>query len=156
VTLQQDVASSERHRLLAFPGTRSTIGWQFYNSAKQSLCDGTFDLDNDAFRMSLYTSKSNAATLTLSTIDEVTAEVTTGGYTPKPMVTRWLADIADPAKMNFEADDVLATGDMLDVRYAAIWALVSHRLLCCYQTQCLAILPTARPSTLFVRLQCLV
>jgi hypothetical protein len=38
-------------------------------------------------------------------------------------------------KTNFEADDVvwLASGDMLDVCHAVIWALASHRLLCCYQ-----------------------
>ena len=39
----------------------------FYNIAKKYLMNGTLDLDTNSFRMSLYTSASNAATLTLST-----------------------------------------------------------------------------------------
>jgi hypothetical protein len=49
--------------------------WTFYNLARKKLADGTFDLDTNAFRMSLYTSASNAATLTLSTRTSVTSEV---------------------------------------------------------------------------------
>ena len=40
--------------------------WNLYDLARRHLADGIFDLDSSSFRMSLYTSASNAATLTLS------------------------------------------------------------------------------------------
>ena len=55
--------------------------WALYNLAKQKLGDGTHDLDTDVFRMGLYSSASNAATLTLSTRGSVTSEVlSAAGY----------------------------------------------------------------------------
>jgi hypothetical protein len=64
--------------------------WTFYNIARKKLADGTFDLDTNTFRMSLYTSASNAATLTLSTRTSVTSEVTeANGYSSsgKPLAS---------------------------------------------------------------------
>ncbi len=69
--------------------------WTFYNIAKKKLMDGSIDLDTNTFRMSLYTSASNAATLTLSTRPSVTGEVTeANGYSSsgKPLASvTWLA-----------------------------------------------------------------
>lgn len=38
--------------------------WDFYNSFTEWVADGTLDLDNDAFKMALFLSTSNCATLT--------------------------------------------------------------------------------------------
>jgi len=55
--------------------------WTLYNSFKQQMADGTFDLDLDVFYMSLHTSASNAASLALGSKASVTAEVANGnGY----------------------------------------------------------------------------
>lgn len=49
--------------------------WGFYNMFKEYMADGTIDLDTAVFKMALYTSASNAATLTNSTRSQLTNEV---------------------------------------------------------------------------------
>lgn len=62
--------------------------WKLYELGKQHLSDGTFDLDSNTFKCALYTSSSNANTLTTSSIlADITNQVaqangyTTGGNT---------------------------------------------------------------------------
>ena len=55
--------------------------WAIYNKFKEYVADGTLDLDNDVFKLALFTSASNAATTTLSVLGSVTNEVASGnGY----------------------------------------------------------------------------
>jgi hypothetical protein len=55
--------------------------YTFYNSFRKKLGKKIIDLSADAFKMALFKSASNAATLTLSTLGSVTSEISaTGGY----------------------------------------------------------------------------
>lgn len=101
--------------------------WAFYNSAKKHLMDGTIDLDTNSFRMSLFTSASNAATNTLSTISQVTGEVAEGfGYSSsgKPLAGVTWGQGASASEMRFDATAtqwVAAGGTIPNVKYAVIW-----------------------------------
>jgi hypothetical protein len=100
--------------------------WTLYNSFKQQMADGTFDLDNDVFYMSLHTSASNAATNTLGTYTSVTGQVTNGnGYVTggKSLTARTWAAGASAGVRRFDctANVWSATaGDIASVRYAVI------------------------------------
>ncbi len=102
--------------------------WSFYNKFKEYMGDGTVDLDTDNFRMSLYTSASNAATATLSTIGSVTSEVTeANGYSSsgKALTGVTWATGASASEMRFDATATIwsaAGGTIANVRYAVIWA----------------------------------
>jgi hypothetical protein len=113
--------------------------WTFYNIAKKKLADGSFDLDTNTFRMSLYTSASNAATLTLSTRTSVTSEVTeANGYSSsgKPLagITWAHGASAKVYRWNFTPALVwtAAGGSIAAIKYAVIWQSsgVIDKLLC--------------------------
>jgi hypothetical protein len=56
--------------------------WIFYNKGRKNLCNGGINLGTGTFRMALFTSASNAGTVTLSTYGSLTPEVTNAnGYT---------------------------------------------------------------------------
>lgn len=101
--------------------------WTFYNSSKRHLMDGGFDLDNDTFMISLFTGASNAQDKTLTTIGQVTSEVTgshgyvSGGKTLTGVV--WGVG-AEPSEMRFNcaAASWNATGgDIVNIQIAVIW-----------------------------------
>lgn len=112
--------------------------WTFYNSAKKHLMDGTIDLDTNSFRMSLYTSASNAATATLSTRTSVTGEVTEQyGYSSsgKPLATVTWAAGASASELRWNCAAVVWTaagGNIGNVKYAVIWQSsgVADKLVC--------------------------
>ena len=55
--------------------------YTFYNTFRKKLGKKTIDLSADNFKIALFKSTSNAATLTLSTLGSVTNEISaTGGY----------------------------------------------------------------------------
>ncbi len=115
--------------------------WSFYNKAKLHICDGNIDLDTATFRMSLYTSASNAATATLSTIASVTGEVTeANGYSSSGKAitgVTWAAG-ASASEMRFDAtatEWIASGGNIANVKYAVIWqsgASAGARKLLCY------------------------
>jgi hypothetical protein len=100
--------------------------WTFYNIAKKKLADGTMDLDTNTFRMSLYTSASNAATLTLSTKGSVTGEVTVAnGYSTsgKPLSGITWANGASAKVWRWNAAALVWTaggGSIANVKFAVI------------------------------------
>lgn len=112
--------------------------WTFYNIAKKKLMDGTFDLDTNTFRMSLYTSASNAATLTLSTRTSVTTEVTEQfGYSSsgKPLASITWAVGASATEFRWNCAAIVWTaagGSIASIKYAVIWQSsgVADKLLC--------------------------
>ncbi len=112
--------------------------WTFYNVAKKKLMDGTMDLDTNSFRMSLYTSASNAATLTLSTRTSVTTEVTEAfGYSSsgKPLASVTWAVGASATEYRWNCAAIVWTasgGSIANVKYAVIWQSsgVADKLLC--------------------------
>lgn len=112
--------------------------WTFWNIAKKKLMDGTFDLDTNTFRMSLYTSASNAATLTLSTRTSVTNEVTENfGYSSsgKPLASVTWAVGASATEYRWNAAAIVWTaagGSIANIKFAVIWQSsgVADKLLC--------------------------
>ncbi len=112
--------------------------WTFYNMAKHHLMDGTLDLDTNSFRMSLYTSASNAATLTLSTRTSVNNEVTEAfGYSSsgKPLASVTWAVGASATEYRWNCAAIVWTaagGTIANVKYAVIWQSsgVADKLVC--------------------------
>jgi len=100
--------------------------WTLYNSFKQQMADGTFDLDNDVFYMSLHTSASNATSLALGSKGSVTAEVANGnGYVTggQSLTARTWGQGASVGVRRFDctANVWSATpADIANVRYAVI------------------------------------
>lgn len=101
--------------------------WALYNLAKQKLGDGTHVLDSDVFRMGLYLSASNAATLTLSTRGSVTNEVAnangylTGGQTLAAVT--WGAGVTAGVRRFDSTAEVFtaAGGTIINVKHAVIY-----------------------------------
>lgn len=101
--------------------------WTFYNEFKKYLGDGSVDLDANTWRMSLFTSASNAATATLSVISEVTNEVTeANGYSSsgKALTGVTWATGASASEMRFDSTAVIWTatgGTIPNVKIAVLW-----------------------------------
>ncbi len=113
--------------------------WTFYNIAKKKLMDGTFDLDTLTYRMSLYTSASNAATATLSTRTSVNNEVTEQfGYSSsgKPLASITWAVGASATEWRWNCAAIVWTaagGSISNVKFAVIWCSSgtgADKLLC--------------------------
>jgi hypothetical protein len=114
--------------------------WTFYNLAKKHLMDGNIDLDSSPFRMSLYTSASNAALITLSVLSQITGEVAEAfGYSSsgKPLtgITWAVGASAGVYRFNCSTTQWLATGGTIsNIKYAVIWQVGgsagARKLLC--------------------------
>lgn len=113
--------------------------WALYNEAKKYLMSGDIDLNSSSFRMSLYTSASNANTATLSRLDEVTNEVAeANGYSSsgKALTVTWTAG-ASASEYRFSFTSVVWSangGSISNVRYAVVWitgaSAGARKLLC--------------------------
>lgn len=107
--------------------------WKIYNLAKKKIGTGgatsatSLSLAATVFRISLFTSASNAATLTLGTIASVTNEVTEGnGYSSSgKALTGEVWTVGASAKQyKFDVDDVIWTatgGTIPNIKFAVIW-----------------------------------
>ncbi len=113
--------------------------WTFYNEFKKYLGNGDAQMDGQ-FRIGLYTSASNAATATLSTLSELTNEIADGnGYSTsgKALVETWGTG-ASASEFRFDATAVIWTatgGSIANVKYAVVWASgasAGARKLVCY------------------------
>lgn len=110
--------------------------WTFYNAAKKHLMDGTIDLDSHTFRMCLFTSASNAATPTLSTLAAVTNQVAEQfGYSSsgKALTGVTWGVGASASEMRFDCTAVIWTaagGSISAVKYAVIFDVTGGLLLC--------------------------
>ena len=102
--------------------------WTFYNTAKKHICDGTIDLDTDSFKMALFTSASNAATLAGQTaVGSITGEVANSfGYvTSGKAITAvtWLSG-ASASEFKFNSAAVVWTaagGDITSIKFAVVY-----------------------------------
>jgi hypothetical protein len=115
--------------------------WTFYNKFKRNLGAATVNLSTGNFRVSLYTSASNAATATLSIISSVTTELTeANGYSSsgKALASKtWTAGVsAGQYRFNAAALVWTATGGTIsNIKFAVIWASgtsATSRKLVCY------------------------
>lgn len=109
--------------------------WVIYNDAKRSLMDGTLDIDNEVWRLALFTSASNAATATLLVKTSVTSEVTSAnGYTVggNALTVTWSIG-ASASEMRFDSTATswsAGGGSISAVKYAVIFASGGNELLC--------------------------
>jgi hypothetical protein len=116
--------------------------WTFYNAAKKNLMNGLIDLDTDTWKMSLYTSASNAATAvaTVSVMSSLTNQVAEAfGYSSsgKALTGVTWATGASASEMRFDCTAVVWTatgGSISAVKFAVIWkqgaAATDRKLLC--------------------------
>jgi hypothetical protein len=101
--------------------------WTFYNEAKGYIGSADIDLDGANFRMTLYTSASNAATATLSTLAGLTNEVAeANGYSSsgKALTGVTWAVGASASEYRFDCTAVIWTatgGTIPNVKFAVIW-----------------------------------
>lgn len=101
--------------------------WAFYNKAKKYIGSADIDLNGSSFRMSLFTSASNANTATLSTIGSVTSEVTeAAGYSSSGKaltgVTWTVGASASEYRFNSSALFWSANaGTISGIKFAVIW-----------------------------------
>jgi len=114
--------------------------WGIYNEFKRYLGTADFDMGADIFRINLHQTASNAATLTLSIISEVTNEVASGnGYSTSGKTlsaTTW-ATGDSAAQVRFDATAVIWTatgGTIPNVRFAVVYksgaSASKHKLVC--------------------------
>lgn len=98
--------------------------WKLYDSAKEYIGDGTIDLDTNTFKLALFTSSSNANTLTNATLSALTNQVagangyTTGGETLTSVTWGQTGGVA-----TFDAADVVwtASGGSITARFGVIY-----------------------------------
>lgn len=114
--------------------------WKVYNKAKKSIGNGTISLANTHYRISLVTSASNFATLTLSTFASLTGEIPDGnGYsTSGQPATGVLWTVGgSPNQYKFTFNNVTWTGTggaINNIKGAVIWlsgpSTTARKLLC--------------------------
>lgn len=98
--------------------------WRVYDSFKELMADGTLDLDGDSFSVALYTSTSNASTLTTSDETAVTNEVAAGnGYTAGGVAVTSPTWTQSGSTTRFDGSDPAwtATGGSITARYALLY-----------------------------------
>ena len=98
--------------------------WLIHNKFKEYMGDGTVDMDGDAFKINLYLSTSNIATLSIDALSTATNQhATANGYTQdtKAIVTPTWEEAA--GTVTFNCDNVVwtAAGGSILARFAAIY-----------------------------------
>lgn len=98
--------------------------WKLYNSAKQKIGAGVIDLDTHSFKMALFTSSSNANTLTNSVLADLTNQLANGnGYVTNGVLLTGVSwtDTAGVSKFDCNDVDFVANGGPLTFRFAVIF-----------------------------------
>lgn len=101
--------------------------FKIYNLAKKKIGNTSLNLASTAFRMTLHTSASNAATLTLGVYNSVNNEVTeANGYSSSgKALTNEVWTVGASAKSyKFDFDDVVWTGTggtIPNIKFAVVW-----------------------------------
>lgn len=101
--------------------------WKVYNLAKKKIGNSTLSLASTVYRITLHTSASNAATLTLGTFQSLTSEVTEGnGYSSsgKALTSEVWTVGASAKQYKYDVDDVVWTatgGTIPNIKFAVIW-----------------------------------
>lgn len=101
--------------------------WKVFNKAKKKIGNATLNLASTVFRISLFTSASNFATLTLSTYASLTNELTeANGYSSsgKALANEVWTVGASAKQYKFDADDPFWSangGSISNIKGAVIW-----------------------------------
>lgn len=105
----------------------SAQAFKIYNLAKKKIGNTTLNLSSTVFRMTLHTSASNAATLTLGVFASLTNEVTeANGYSSsgKALTSEIWTVGASAKSYKFDFDDVVWTGTggtIPNIKFADVW-----------------------------------
>ena len=89
----------------------AVAAWVIYDQAQKYMVNGTIDLPTTAVNIHLFNSSSNAATDTLSTLSQITNELTSAnGYTlsGKALTDTWTAG-ASAGEFRYDATAVIWT-----------------------------------------------
>ena len=94
--------------------------WEFYNSFKEFMGDGTIDLDTDAFVMALVTSVYTFSAAHTQRSDFSANEVSGNGYAADSLAVTW---VLAGATVTFDSDDgaYTASGGSITARRAIIF-----------------------------------
>ena len=98
--------------------------WDFYNEFTEFIGDGTIDLDADTFKMALFLSTSNAATLSTSGLAGLTNQhASANGYTTGGETMSSVTWVRSGGTTTFDSADVVwtATGGSIICRFAVIY-----------------------------------
>ncbi len=121
----------------------AALAWTVYNRAKQKIGNTVIDLSATTYRISLYKSSSNFATLTLTLQNELTNELDeTNGYSSsgRALANETWTTGASASQYAFDADDVIWTasgGNITSIKAAVIWvsaAASANRHLLCFSS----------------------
>lgn len=116
--------------------------WKMYDTARERIGDATYDMDGDEFKMALYLSTSDAATLTSGNAEyaDLTNEhsnangYTTGGVAITATITAANQWLRSSSTVTFDTDDAVwtASGGSIVARFAVIYddTHASDGLLC--------------------------
>ena len=130
--------------------------WTVYNKAKEYMADGTMDLDTAEFKMALFKSTSNADTLTLLSLSQVTDEVNaswgyaTGGKTCS--ATTW-AEGTSAKAIQFDSTAVFWSangGTITSIQFAVVYQNTGNNELLCYSSLSSAIFAVTDTNRLTV------
>lgn len=105
----------------------SAQAWKIFNKAKKKIGNGSINLAATVYRLTLHTSASNFATLTLSTYASLTNEVSeANGYSSsgKALTSEVWTVGASAKQYKFDADDQFWSangGSISAIKGAVIW-----------------------------------
>lgn len=98
--------------------------WKLYESAKEFLADGRIDLDTHAFKIALFLSTSNANTLSLDELVDLTNQhAGANGYTTGGQTLTGVTWVRAGGTVHFDADNPVwtASGGSITARFAVIY-----------------------------------
>lgn len=103
--------------------------WQFTNSGRTSLLDGTFDLDSDTFKMALFLSTSNIGAASTTYAGLTNEHANGNGYTTGG--TSVTLSLSGTTTVTVDSTDATwtASGGSITARFAVIYE-VGGRVLC--------------------------
>ena len=112
----------------------AATAWRKYDSFPEFMGDGTIDMDNDTFKMALFTSSSNAATVTTNTLySDLTNEVANAnGYTTTGVTLTGVTWAHSGGTTTFDTGDAVwtASGGSIVARFAVIDSSTGGELVC--------------------------
>lgn len=112
--------------------------WKLYDTAKEKIGQGIIDLDTHTFKCALFTSASNANTLTHDELADLTNQVANAnGYTTGGVTLTGVAWTNNSGTIYFTSSDPqwFASGGSIVARYAVIYddTVSGDPLLCVMQ-----------------------
>jgi hypothetical protein len=112
----------------------AATAWRKYESFPEFMGDNTIDMDGDTFKMALFSSTSNAATVTTNTAyTDLTNEVANGnGYTTGGVTLTSVTWAHSAGTTTFDCDNAswTASGGSIVARFAVIYSSTSGKLVC--------------------------